>query len=709
MRSLCATAALLLGSLVIVGCTATPEDPLQDPRAAEAVLELRRQLPAGMGRYIVVLDRARVDRALVDEVGRELAAAHGGQVRHVYRHALLGFSVTLPARAAAELERDPRVLRVQEDRIVRPASSDVAPSWGVDRVDQADLPLDGTYGFAASGRGVNIYVLDTGVRATHRELAGGRARYAFDAAPGDGLGPDDCSGHGTHVAAIAAGSTHGIAKDATVHSVRVLGCGGGTDGSSELVAGIDWVTGNHVKPAVANLSLTTFSDDIAELAIQESIAAGVTYVIAAGSYGDACIWSPGRVTAALTVGASDATDTRYQYSSWGSCVDLHAPGVNIRSAYRNGDDDYALMSGTSVAAPHVTGAVALYLQQHPTATPAEVHAAIVGNATADTLSLVLPAEPGADLTPNRLLYTRFVAASADGARPALSITSPTAGTQSGPVPVAIAASDDVQVARVELYADGRLAGASTTPPFTIPWNTQRTPNGQTQLLARAFDTSANRTDAAVTVSVANASSAIYSAAYRAPTCSTVTNACDSFSLVDGRGAIGPEPNAPNTVTSCQDSKGGAYHVDDSIDRIRVVSVDGTDFAAQRVVRIEVGIWVRYTTGRVALYHAASAASPQWTLVGRRTPRGGQYWTETWDLTLPAGGMQAVRAVLVRDGTFDGACPSSSVRDVDDLVFAVGSGPAVCLPVGAGPCTSTTSCCSGVGNCTSGPVSQRTCR
>jgi hypothetical protein len=367
------------------------------------------------------------------------------------------------------------------------------------------------------------------------------------------------------------------------------------------------------------------------------------------------------------------------------------------------------MSGTSVAAPHVTGAVALYLQQHPTATPAEVHAAIVGNATANTLDLVLPAEPGAGETPNRLLHTRFVAASPDSARPAISIVSPTAGTLTGPVPVAIAASDDVQVARVELYANGRLAGASTTPPFSIPWDTQRTPNGATQLVARAFDTSANRADTAVTVNVSNASSAIYSSSYRAPACSTVTNACDSFGLLDGRGAVGPEPNAPNTLTSCTDSKGGTYHVEESIDRIRVVSLDGANFAAQRAVRVEVGIWVRFTLGRVALYHAADATNPQWTLIGRRPPRSGQYWTETWDLTLPAGGMQAVRAVLVRDGTLEGACPSANVRDVDDLVFAVGSGPPVCLPAGAGPCTATTSCCSGVGNCTGGAASQRTCR
>jgi hypothetical protein len=284
-------------------------------------------------------------------------------------------------------------------------------------------------------------------------------------------------------------------------------------------------------------------------------------------------------------------------------------------------------------------------------------------------------------------------------------------------------------------------------------------NGSTQLVARAFDTSANRADSAVTVNVSNASNAVYSATYRAPLCSTAANLCDSFGLLDGRGALGPEPNAPNTISPCSDSKGGTYHVEESVDRIRVISTDGSGLAAQRTVRVEVGFWIRYTTASIALYHAADATHPQWTPVGERDINAAQYSTKSWTLTLPEGGLQAVRAVLIRAGLLDGPCPMADVRDVDDLVFAVGpaapvcgnglretgeacdgsalggqtctslgygggtlscasscafntSGctPAVCLPAGAGTaCTPTTSCCSGVGNCTGGSPSQRTCK
>ncbi len=730
--------------------------------AALAAAAARRALPAGMGRYVISLDPARVARDQVDLLARGFAAAHGGTIHHVYRHTRPGFSATLPAAAAAALARDPSIRRIQEDRLVWTAGSVAASAWGVDRVDQPDLPLDGNYGFAASGRGVNIYVLDTGIRITHREFAGGRATHAFDIIGWDGFGADDCHGHGTHVAGTAAGSTHGIAKDATVHAVRVLECDGFAY-SSEILWGIDWVTANHVKPAIASMSLTSYPDDMMDGMVRDSIAAGVIYVVAAANHGgNACDWSPGRVTEALTVGATDATDANWAYSNWGPCVDLFAPGVAVPSSVKNGDDVYEAWTGTSMATPHVTGTAALYLQQYPGATQAEVHAAIVGNATANTLALSLPADPAADQTPNRLLYTPFVSASSDHVPPTVSIASPLAGTMTGPTSVTVNVADNVQVRRVELYANDQLAGVSTTPPFTIAWDSQRTPNGSTQLVARAFDTSANRgSSAPVTVTVSNTSHAVYNATRRAPTCDTLSNVCDSFGLVDGRGPLGPEPNAPNTINnSCSDTTTGTYHVDESIDRIRVISTDGANFMTNRTVRVEVSFWSYATSGNtIKLFHAASAASPQWTEIGYQNVFAAEYGTHAWTLTLPTGSLQAVRAVISRAGMTGGACPSAGVRDLDDLVFAVssiapvcGNGivelgeacdgsnlggqtcasqgygggtlsctssctfntsqctAAACYPTGSGaPCKSTTNCCSGIGNCTSGWPSLRKCK
>jgi aqualysin 1 len=760
MRQTCVS-VLMFGS-VVVSCADAPDHFLDETPAA-TLLEpgVRPTTPEGMARYVVVLDQSQVAREEVDRVSHGLAGVLGGGVRHVYRHAATGFSVVLPTQAVAALQRDPRVLRVQEDRVVW-ASSESASSWGEDRVDQLDLPLDGTYGFGASGRGVNIYVVDTGIRVTHREFAGGRAVHKADFIGWDGFGADDCHGHGTHVAGTAAGSTHGLAKNATVHAVRVLECDGFAYGS-ELLAGVDWVTGNHVKPAVANLSLTSYPDDMLDDMVRASIAAGVTYVVAAANHGgNACDWSPGRVAEAITVGAVDSSDANWSSSNWGPCVDLFAPGVAIPSATKNGDDVYESWTGTSMATPHVTAAAAMYLEQNPNATPAQVQAAIVGNATSNTLSLRLPSLVGASETPNKLLNTSFATASSDRTLPTIAISSPASGTMTGPVSVTVNAADNVQVKRVELFANNKLAAIATSSPFAIAWNSQLTPNGSTQLVARAFDTSANRADSApVTVSVSNGSSAVFDAGLQAPRCNTVGNLCDSFALLNGRGPLGPEPNAPNTLNdSCADTTQGTYHVEESVDRIRVVSPSGANFATNATVRIEVSVWsFGPGSNSVLLYHAPNAANPQWTYLGFRNVFAGDYGVYSWNLVLPQGSNQVVRAMIIRNGISAGPCHNAQVRDADDLVFAVtsvapvcGNGiresgeacdglqlggqtctglgfgggtlscsasctyntsactPAMCFAPGAGrPCTSTTNCCSGVGNCTTGLASQRKCR
>jgi PKD repeat protein len=390
-------AALILSASVLAACADTPVSaPVADP-----------VLNVGGGNqqdsYIVVFREGVQD---VPGLARQLATANGGELGYVYEHAVRGFSVRMPAAAIQGLSRNPNVAYIEPDRIVTIAATQSNATWGLDRVDQRDLPLNGTYVYNADGSGVRSYIIDTGIRNAHNDF-GGRASSGYTAI-NDGRGTDDCNGHGTHVAGTVGGTTWGVAKNTSLIAVRVLDCrGSGT--TSGVIAGVDWVAANHVKPAVANMSLGGGASSTLDNAVNNASAAGVTFVVAAGnSNANACNYSPARAASAITVGATTSTDARASYSNFGNCLDIFAPGSSITSAWYTSNTATNTISGTSMAAPHVAGAAALYLQGNPGASPSAVTSALTGNATTGK---VTSAGTG---SPNLLLYTAFIGGGGGG-------------------------------------------------------------------------------------------------------------------------------------------------------------------------------------------------------------------------------------------------------------------------------------------------------
>jgi len=353
------------------------------------------------GQYIVVLESG-TGAAASDRVERR-ARGRGGRVDRQYRRALNGFTAKLSDAALADVRSDPDVAYVEPDTVLSLNAAQTGATWGLDRIDQPALPLNGTYSYTPAGTGVSAYIIDTGIRTTHTEF-GGRAVSGFDAI--DGGAADDCNGHGTHVAGTVGGATYGVAKAVRLVGVRVLDCAG-SGSTSGVIAGIDWVTNAHVagEPAVANMSLGGSASTALDQAVKTSIADGVTYSVAAGNANvDACGDSPGRTPEALTVGSTMSTDARSSFSNFGTCLDLFAPGSSITSAGYASDTATATMSGTSMAAPHVAGVAALYLTGSPQASPATVGSALVTGSTAGKVT-----SPGTG-SPNQLLYSLVGAA-----------------------------------------------------------------------------------------------------------------------------------------------------------------------------------------------------------------------------------------------------------------------------------------------------------
>jgi subtilisin family serine protease len=391
------TAVAALGAAALAGALA-----VATPAIAAAPATGHIQLAAGAeaipGSYIVVLKSGSTTKSAqaVGQAASSLAGRYGGALRYTYTTAIQGFAATMPDSAARQLAADPQVALVEQDSVVHTDVTQTGATWGIDRVDQRNLPLSGTYTYNTTATNVTAFIIDTGIRTAHTQFAG-RASVGTDAV-GDGQNGQDCNGHGTHVSGTVGGSTFGLAKGVRLVAVRVLNCAGsGTNAG--VIAGIDFVTRSTARPAVANMSLGGASATL-DAAVRRSIAAGVTYAIAAGnSNANACNFSPARTAEAITVGATTMTDARSSFSNIGTCVDIFAPGSSITSSWATSNTATNTISGTSMATPHVAGAAALYLATHPTATPQAVRDALVAAATPGVISNVGTGSP------NRLLFT----------------------------------------------------------------------------------------------------------------------------------------------------------------------------------------------------------------------------------------------------------------------------------------------------------------
>jgi subtilisin family serine protease len=390
-----------------------PGDPTQPCRSAEAVtaeqasqekfVKVAKPIP---GEYIVVLKDPPqgANAPQVSVAAQSLTARYGGTVFTMYEYALRGFASKMMEEQAKAMSADAEVAYVQENQVMTIVATQGNATWGLDRVDQRNLPLDQAYNYNTDGKGVHAYIIDTGIFVSHSDF-GGRADVGFDAL-NDGKKGIDCNGHGTHVAGTVGGGTYGVAKNVQLHAVRVLSCSG-SGSTAGVIAGVDWVTNNHVKPAVANMSLGGGADRAMDDAVRRSVAAGVTYSLAAGNdNSNACNTSPSRTAEAITVGATTNTDARASFSNYGECVDIFAPGHQITSAWYTSNTDTKTISGTSMAAPHVAGVLALFLSANPNASPNDVAKALVDNSTPDKVT-----SPG-KCSPNKLVFTGFIGGSA---------------------------------------------------------------------------------------------------------------------------------------------------------------------------------------------------------------------------------------------------------------------------------------------------------
>lgn len=347
--------------------------------------------------YIVILNK---DAGPSIDFAQNIAKQHGAKVLQSYDTVLKGFAIYLPDTAATAfveaMKKNPQVLSIENDTVMKiDATTQSNPDWGLDRIDQKALPLNSAYSYLQTGSGTTAYIVDTGILSSHQQFSG-RVLSGYTAIS-DGNGTSDCNGHGTHVAGTVGGSTYGVAKNVNLVPIRILGCDG-SGASSNVIAGLDWILKNGKKPAVVNMSLGGDASTSLDSAVENLFDNGYVMVVAAGnSNTDACNASPARVSKALTVAATDSTDTRASYSNYGSCVDIFAPGSQINSSWIGSNTATKVLNGTSMATPHVAGVVAEMLQSTPTATPQTISTNLLNQASSNVVK-----NPSG--SPNRLLY-----------------------------------------------------------------------------------------------------------------------------------------------------------------------------------------------------------------------------------------------------------------------------------------------------------------
>ncbi|HEU4995960.1 MAG TPA: S8 family peptidase [Gemmatimonadaceae bacterium] len=388
---------VVLSALLAAACAEPTSGPAPTPLPSLTPVDQAPLFLKGAdgiaGRYIVVF---RDEVADPHGRAREKALKANGKLEYSYSSALKGFAAELTDEAVSELRADPDVAYIEQDQaITLTATQSPAPSWGLDRIDQRNLPLSNSYTYNATPAqqtNVRAYIIDTGIQTGHADF-GGRASAVFDAFGGSG---QDCHGHGTHVAGTVGGTTYGVAKSIKLRAVRVLNCSGsGTN--SGVIAGMDWVRTNHIKPAVANMSLGGGFSSAVNTAANNLASAGVFLAVAAGnSNANACNSSPSSAANATSVAASSISDARASFSNFGSCVHIYAPGVSIKSDWLNGGTN--TISGTSMATPHVTGVAALYKAVNGDASFSAIRSWLINNATLN----VITGNPAG--TPNRLLF-----------------------------------------------------------------------------------------------------------------------------------------------------------------------------------------------------------------------------------------------------------------------------------------------------------------
>ncbi|PTA44326.1 S8 family peptidase [Micromonospora sp. RP3T] len=384
-------AAAALTAAAATPALAAPTGQVRFAGAADAV----------SGSYLVVLKgdavgaaNSRTARTAVPERAAGLTKRYGGSVATVWSAALTGYNAKMSIGQARRLAADPAVAYVEQDRRVTVQGTQTGATWGLDRIDQRNLPLNSTYTYPNTATNVRAYIIDTGIRTTHSQF-GGRATWGTNTVDSNNT---DCNGHGTHVAGTVGGSTYGVAKGVRLIAVKVLNCSG-SGSTAGVVNGVNWVTSNAVKPAVANMSLGGGVSTTLDNAVANSISSGITYALAAGnSNANACNSSPARVASAITVGSTTSTDARSSFSNYGTCVDIFAPGSSITSSWNSSDSATNTISGTSMASPHVAGAAALVLSANPSYTPAQVASYLTSNATTGKVT-----SPGTG-SPNRLLF-----------------------------------------------------------------------------------------------------------------------------------------------------------------------------------------------------------------------------------------------------------------------------------------------------------------